>query len=108
VASSPAVADGYVYVGSLDGNVYCLNAATGDLIWNYATDNLVGSSPAVAGGYVFVGSYDHRVYAFGVGPFVPEFPAFVVPLVIVAATLFATVICKQRGLRRSQEESQYC
>ncbi len=63
VLSSPAVADGKVYVGSHDNNVYCLNASTGVHIWNYATGNSVStSSPAVADGKVYVGSYDYNVY----------------------------------------------
>ena len=63
VESSPAVADGIVYVGSWDGNVYGLNASTGALIWNYTTESYVESSPAVAGGAVFVGSTDGNFYA---------------------------------------------
>jgi parallel beta-helix repeat protein len=53
-----------VYVGSADGNVYCLDAATGDRIWNYTTGSSVGSSPAVADGKVYVGSMspDNNVY----------------------------------------------
>ncbi|MCZ2809641.1 MAG: PQQ-binding-like beta-propeller repeat protein, partial [Candidatus Bathyarchaeota archaeon] len=62
--SSPAVADGKVYIGSWDDKVYCLNATTGAHIWNYTTGDWVNSSPAVADGRVFVGSYDNRVYAF--------------------------------------------
>jgi parallel beta-helix repeat protein len=56
VYSSPAVADGKVYVGSLDGKVYCLDALTGAHIWNYTTGQ-VYSSPAVSDGRVYVGSY---------------------------------------------------
>jgi glucose dehydrogenase len=74
--SSPAVADGVVFVGSddtnayplnaIDGhNVYALNAATGAFIWNYTTGGAVYSSPAVANGVVYVGSNDGKVYAFG-------------------------------------------
>ena len=58
VFSSPAVANGVVYVGSGDDNVYALNAKTGAKLWSYATSFLVGSSPAVANGVVYVGSYD--------------------------------------------------
>jgi hypothetical protein len=65
VLSSPAVADGKVYVGSNDNKLYCLNASTGALIWSYTTGNYVWSSPAVAEGNVYVGSYDGKVYAFG-------------------------------------------
>jgi len=63
VDSSPAVANGKVYFGSDDHNVYCLNAFTGAGIWSYTTGNSVHySSPAVANGKVYVGSYDHKVY----------------------------------------------
>jgi hypothetical protein len=60
--SSPAVAAGLVYAGSVDNKVYALNATTGTPIWNYTTGGTV-VSPAVAGGVVFVGSADYRVYA---------------------------------------------
>ncbi|MEM2292238.1 MAG: PQQ-binding-like beta-propeller repeat protein [Nitrososphaerota archaeon] len=63
VHSSPAVADGIVYVGSYDDNVYALNASTGGLIWKYKTGSDVFSSPAVADGIVYVGSCDNNVYA---------------------------------------------
>jgi len=61
VGSSPAVVGDMVYIGSGDGNVYCLNAGTGALVWNYTTvrgtvGNAVFSSPAVVGGLVYVGS----------------------------------------------------
>ena len=42
VESSPAVAGGYVYVGSTDNNVYCLDAVTGAKIWNYTTGGVRG------------------------------------------------------------------
>jgi hypothetical protein len=62
VVSSPAVSDGKVYVGSVDGNVYCLNATTGAFMWSYTTGNMVNSSPAVSDGKVYVGSVDGKVY----------------------------------------------
>jgi len=65
VESSPAVADGKVYVGSDDSNVYCLDALNGVQVWKYTTGDWVYSSPAVADGMVFLGSYDGSVYAFG-------------------------------------------
>jgi serine/threonine-protein kinase len=37
VATSPTVANGIVYVGSYDGNIYALNARTGGKLWNYMT-----------------------------------------------------------------------
>jgi len=61
--SSPAVANGVVYVSSEDYNIYALNATTGAKFWNYATRGYIVSSPAVANGVVYVGSSDCDVYA---------------------------------------------
>ena len=68
VYSSPAVVDGRVYVGSgyPDHKAYCLDAATGSLIWSYTAEGSVGS-PAVADGRVYGGSLDRKVYCFGEG-----------------------------------------
>jgi len=62
VASSPAVVDGVVFIGSNDGKVYALNVYTGAHIWNYTTGSVAWSSPAVADGKVYVGSWDSKVY----------------------------------------------
>ena len=67
VESSPAVANGVVYVGSGDDKVYAFNTATGQLIWSAAIGAPaaeVASSPAVANGAVYVGAPDGRLYAF--------------------------------------------
>ena len=64
VSSSPAVAYGYVYVGSQDNGVYCLGATSGEKIWKTQTGYWVWSSPAVADGNVYVGSEDYNVYCF--------------------------------------------
>jgi outer membrane protein assembly factor BamB len=63
VFSSPAIANGTVYVGSYDHNLYALNATTGSKTWNYTTGDIVWSSPAIASGVVYFGSNDGRVYA---------------------------------------------
>jgi len=63
VDSSPAVANGVVYVGSGDYKVYALNARTGAKLWSYRTGSFVWSSPAVANGVVYIGSSDGKVYA---------------------------------------------
>jgi eukaryotic-like serine/threonine-protein kinase len=51
--SSPAVANGYVYVGSFGSEIYALNASTGAQIWNSTEGG--STSPAVAGGVVYMG-----------------------------------------------------
>jgi hypothetical protein len=60
--SSPAIANGRVYIGSDDDNVYCLDTNTGEYIWSYQTGDSVKSSPAVADGKVYIGSHDKNVY----------------------------------------------
>src|SRR6185369_8246111 len=61
--SSPAVANGKVYFGSGDGNVYAVDAQTGQLIWKFATKDVVHSSPAVVNNTVYIGSWDSYLYA---------------------------------------------
>ncbi len=64
VESSPAVgADGTIYVGSDDDNLYAVNP-DGSQKWKFTTGNVVYSSPAVgADGTIYVGSVDHNLYA---------------------------------------------
>lgn len=63
VLGSPAIAGGAAFIGSTDGFIYAVEAATGALRWKARTGGRVTSSPAVAGGRVFAGSYDGLVYA---------------------------------------------
>jgi eukaryotic-like serine/threonine-protein kinase len=61
--SSPAIANGKVYFGSGDGNVYAVDARSGVLQWKFATQDVVHASPAVAGNTVYIGSWDGHLYA---------------------------------------------
>jgi outer membrane protein assembly factor BamB len=61
--SSPAVADGTVYIGSGDHYVYALAAGSGALRWKFRTGNVVHATPAVANGLVYIGSWDRSLYA---------------------------------------------
>jgi outer membrane protein assembly factor BamB/tRNA A-37 threonylcarbamoyl transferase component Bud32 len=63
VRSSPTVAEGIVYAGAYDNNLYALDAKTGQFIWKYATEGGIASSPLVWQGMVFVGSEDRVLYA---------------------------------------------
>jgi outer membrane protein assembly factor BamB len=62
-ASSPAVANGVVYVGG-NGGVYALDASTGALLWDHLAGSTIATGPAVANGTVYVGSLDRHLYAF--------------------------------------------
>ena len=63
VTSSPTVANGHVFIGSLDGKLYCLDAFNGNYFWDYATFGSISySSAAVVGDKVYFGSCDSNVY----------------------------------------------
>jgi outer membrane protein assembly factor BamB len=62
VLSTPAIANGIVYIGSgyytpNGGRLYAVDASTGTLLWKYDAAGLLNySSPAVANGVVYFGS----------------------------------------------------
>ena len=72
MGSSPAVANGVVYIGASDGKLYAFESATGRALWTATTNGPIESSPTVAGGMnggpsgqvVYVGSDDNSLYAF--------------------------------------------
>jgi outer membrane protein assembly factor BamB len=53
---APSVVGGIAYLSSLNGCVYALDAASGQPLWAFHTDNEVMSEPLVVGGRVFVGT----------------------------------------------------
>src|SRR5207244_11698850 len=67
VESSPAVANGVLYVGSLAGRLRALDALTLKSLWSGVTAGAVVSTPAVSGADVIVGCSDGRAAAFTVG-----------------------------------------
>lgn len=63
IFSSPAIVDGVIYVGSLDGSMYALGSNSGPAHWQFTTGAGILSSPAVADGIVYFGSEDTNLYA---------------------------------------------
>jgi len=61
--SSPAVADGVVYMGTNIGYFYALDIESGEVKWKVTTHDSVVSSPAVVDGTVYFGSGDRHLYA---------------------------------------------
>ncbi len=55
IESTAAVVNGVVYVGSLDGNLYALELATGKLKFKVETGQEIKSSPTVFAGTVYFG-----------------------------------------------------
>ena len=64
VRSSPIVVGSSLYVGALNGKVYCLSTSDGKVKWSYQTGGQIGGSPAYADGLVYIASTDRNLYAF--------------------------------------------
>lgn len=61
--SSPQLNRNSVIIGSYDHNVYCLEAATGELKWKFATRAELASSGAVHDGIYYFTGRDKMLYA---------------------------------------------
>ena len=61
--STPAIADGVLYVGAEDGTLHAIDQGTGASIWTDDLGGAIESSPAVANGVVYVGSTTGALYA---------------------------------------------
>ena len=59
----PVVGEGIVFVGSDSDDVFALDAATGQLRWQFQTGGAVRISPALLDGVLYVASDDGYVYA---------------------------------------------
>ena len=66
--SSPLLVGGRMYIGSDDGNLYCLDMETGAIVWNYTTGGYVYSSPSLYNDSIYFGSCDGYVYCIGNRP----------------------------------------
>ena len=65
IIGSPAIANGVVYIGSTDGNLYAVDQETGKQKWKFKTfaSRQVASSPTIANGLVYFGGFDGILYA---------------------------------------------
>jgi eukaryotic-like serine/threonine-protein kinase len=61
--SSPLVADGRVYIGSGDGNLYAIDSASGKQNWKFKTEGRVRTTPALFENTLYFGSFDGNLYA---------------------------------------------
>lgn len=62
-AMQVVVSDGRVYYGSsVDHTLYCVDADTGETIWDFYTEGAIRLAPTLAHGNVYVGSDDGFVY----------------------------------------------
>ena len=53
IVTSPAVPGGVVYIASLSGHLYAIDASNGQEKWNFKSRMPIASSPAIADGTVF-------------------------------------------------------
>jgi len=67
VKSSLAIADGRVYIGSSDKNVYALSVKTGKQLWSAPLDDIVEASPSVVDNAVYIGTLAGTLYALDAG-----------------------------------------
>ena len=61
--SSPVVAEGIIYFGTGEGQIYALDEVSGEALWTFETADTVHSSPAIAHATVYVGNMESRLYA---------------------------------------------
>jgi outer membrane protein assembly factor BamB len=62
--STPAIADGVVYVADMDGKLSALNLTDGKEIWHHKIDGGYIASPSVRGELLYIGDIDGKFYAF--------------------------------------------
>jgi len=76
-AGAVSVANGVVYAGSESGFMYALDAATGKILWSFASGGSVVDGPSIVDGVLYWGSGyseatpgtgNNKLYAFSLGP----------------------------------------
>ena len=63
VWSSPVVANGIVYFGSLDNHIYAVDSKNGTKIWDFTANDSVYPTAAYFNNAIYIGSDDHNFYA---------------------------------------------
>ena len=128
-ASSPAVANGAVYVWGFYGNLYALNTSNGNKLWNFTLQqppagasrlNGLFGSPAVVNGLVYIGCNANVLIVLGeasnttpapspsptVSTTHPLFTSFLTELVIiVVAIAIAAVAITAFWLRKRAQRN---
>lgn len=66
IVSCASFHDDKVVFGSHDNSLYCLKAADGSKVWQYATQGMVNCSPAIVGNHTFVTGCDEHLRVINV------------------------------------------
>jgi outer membrane protein assembly factor BamB len=96
IESSPAIADGAVYVAADDGYLYAFNAFLGDMLWSYRIGDpqKLHCSPAIANGRIFIGSEDTFMLALETSRTDDDaiYPTLIILFIILAIVIGFVVI----------------
>lgn len=65
--STASIADGLMFQAEYDGDIHCLDAATGEEFWVHETNSRIWSSTLVADGKVFIGNEDGELVILKAG-----------------------------------------
>lgn len=57
------VVDGRVYIPSMDHHLYCLDAESGELIWDQELGGALAAQPVMEDGILYIGAFDGKMYA---------------------------------------------
>lgn len=63
IGGSAIDANGNLITGAVDGSIYSINSATGEVNWKTLTYGAVISSPVISGKYIYASSYDSYIYS---------------------------------------------
>jgi len=63
IVSSPAIADGVLYVGTRDSNLLAIDTANGSIQWRFQAAGAIDTPPVVAYGVIYFGSDGNRLTA---------------------------------------------
>src|SRR5258708_1626273 len=64
VMSTPAIANGLLFIADCGRKFHCLNPETGNPFWTQDIDGEVWASPLVADGKIFLGTRSGKFYVF--------------------------------------------
>lgn len=67
IRGTSTVANGRIYTGAYDNNLYVVNATDGSFIWKYATEGGIVSKPIIVDGNVIFGSEDCKLHIVNEG-----------------------------------------
>ena len=105
------LADGKIYVSAghdytppvfKGAKLYCINATTGEKIWDSLNFDII-SSPAIAEGILlWLNGYDNQIYAYGKGP-----SATTVQAPLTASTMGESVVIQGTVLDKSPGTEEY-